>query len=251
MGKKMLRELQIEKEMSIAFTGAGGKTTAVYTCVKEFLNKGVMAVAVTTTKMWEPREGFFLWTKEGSTDQIIRTLHAYGKKPVTIGTELQNGKIGSIPETVMRELMNLGVRLCIEADGAAGKWMKVPRCYEPAVPEWVDVQIGLVNRKAIGKSFLEAAHRPEECAARFGKKEEDLISEDDITRLLLDENGILKGNARRKIAVLSGFAPGEAKPFSNHFQIMINQIRDSGLPLYLWEYDDVKQNNLTSDKRII
>ena len=57
----MLGELGLENKRCIAFTGAGGKTTAVYTCVREMREEGLMAAAVTTTKLWKPQEGFVLW----------------------------------------------------------------------------------------------------------------------------------------------------------------------------------------------
>ena len=55
----MLGELGLENKRCIAFTGAGGKTTAVYTCVREMREEGLPAAAVTTTKMWKPQKDFF------------------------------------------------------------------------------------------------------------------------------------------------------------------------------------------------
>ena len=39
MGEKMLGELGLEENCCTAFVGAGGKTTAVYTCVGESSRK--------------------------------------------------------------------------------------------------------------------------------------------------------------------------------------------------------------------
>ena len=97
MGENMLGELGLENKRCIAFTGAGGKTTAVYTCVREMREEGLPAAAVTTTKMWKPQEGFLLWRDDLSAEEVKEWIRLHGMRPVTIGRELPDGKIGSIP----------------------------------------------------------------------------------------------------------------------------------------------------------
>lgn len=236
----MLRELNILDAQSIAFTGAGGKTTAVYTCVEEFLKEGIPALAVTTTKMRKPNRDFIPWNEETDLDKIVHMILKERKSPKprlwTLGVDLQNGKISEAPEEVFGYMRKQGIRLCVEADGSAGKWIKVPREYEPAVPSWIDVQIGILNGRAIGRTFLEAAHRPEECAAWFLKDPDEKITAEDLAKLYLHPEGILKGQTKRKRAVLSGMRSGEGITFMRKFPKMKEKMRKSGLPFYIWEY---------------
>ena len=77
MGEKMLGELGLEENRCTAFVGAGGKTTAVYTCVGESLQKGLLAAAVTTTKMWKPKKGFVEWKAGDSVDEIRKKMFVF------------------------------------------------------------------------------------------------------------------------------------------------------------------------------
>lgn len=147
MGEKMLGELGLEENRCTAFVGAGGKTTAVYTCVGESLQKGLLAAAVTTTKMWKPKKGFVEWKAGDSVDEIRKKIRGCGTLPLTIGTDFGNGKIGPVPEQILARLAEAGIRLFVEADGAKGKWIKRPGANEPVVPDFAETVVGILNQK--------------------------------------------------------------------------------------------------------
>ena len=147
MGEKMLGELGLEENCCTAFVGAGGKTTAVYTCVGESLQKGLLAAAVTTTKMWKPKKGFVEWKAGDSVDEIRKKIRGCGTLPLTIGTDFGNGKIGPVPEQILARLAEAGIRLFVEADGAKGKWIKRPGANEPVVPDFAETVVGILNQK--------------------------------------------------------------------------------------------------------
>lgn len=244
----MLGELGLENKRCIAFTGAGGKTTAVYTCVREMREKGLLAAVVTTTKMWKPQEGFLLWRDDLSVEEIKEWIKAHGPRPVTIGRELQKGKIGSIPQTTLQMMADEGIRLCVEADGAKGKWIKIPNSQEPVVPDLCDAVIGILNRKALGKSFLEAAHRPEICAERFGKRPKDLVELTDLCRLWLDEDGIFQNCRQMTRAVLSGVEPGTGEDLFKEYREVFQWMRQQDMPVYIWERKNDRQRVFRPDQ---
>nr|WP_294466631.1 selenium cofactor biosynthesis protein YqeC [uncultured Sellimonas sp.] len=250
MGENMLGELGLKDASCVAFTGAGGKTTAVYTCVRECRKADVMAAAVTTTKMWKPEEGFLVWKGDCSFQEVKEKIREYGKMPLTIGRELPKGKIGPIPETAMRALMERGIRLYVEADGARGRWVKVPGSREPEVPDFCDAVIGILNWKAVGKTFWEAAHRPESCAASLGKAPEDSVEMEDLCRLWLKEDGIFQncGPVPVKKAVLSGVEAGMGMTVFQKYRKLFQEMRHRGMPVYIWENGNDRQRVFMPDQ---
>ena len=239
----MLWELGILDAVSVAFVGAGGKTTAVYECVEEAQGAGYMAAAVTTTKMWTPEQGFLEWNEDLKAEKVTELLKQAQceKKVTTLGTVLKNGKTGSVPEKFLKELMEAGVHLYIEADGAKGKWVKVPKEGEPVVPKWVEVTIGILNQKAVGKRICDVAHRPNDCARFLGKDTGERIEIQDMWKIWESEQGIFRTVSGKKIALFSGFRIGERKRFLKEYNIEWDKACEE-MPIYIWEQDDAGQN---------
>lgn len=248
MGENMLGELGLKNKRCIAFTGAGGKTTAVYTCVREMREEGLLAAAVTTTKMWKPEEAFLLWRDDLSVEEIKEWIRAHGMMPVTIGRKLPEGKIGGIPQNALQLLVDQGIRLCVEADGAKGKWIKIPNDREPVVPDFCDAVIGILNRKALGRAFREAAHRPEICAERLGKRPEDPVEMMDFCRLWLDKDGIFQNCRQIKRAVLSGVEPGRGEALFEEYREVFRWMRQQEMPVYIWERKNDRQRVFRTDQ---
>lgn len=251
MGTDMLEELNLKKQKCIAYVGAGGKTSALYTCVKERLKEGQMAVALTTTKMWEPEKNFVEW-KEGFCYLQLKEFVLHRRpEPVTFGIRLENGKIGPVPYEVMRNLIHEGCSLFIEADGAKGKWIKKPNEDEPVVPEFCEVVIGILNQRAIGLPFDKVAHRPQECADFMKKNVKDLVEIQDLCRLWTEKEGIFKNFPNLKRAVLSGFLIGEGQKFYEMYKDVFQQMKESEMPVFLWERSNDGQRVISTDKRTV
>lgn len=251
MGTDMLEELNLKKQKCISFVGAGGKTSALYTCVRERLKEGQMAVALTTTKMWEPEKDFMEWQKDFCYQQLEECVLRRMPEPVTFGIRLENGKIGPVPYEVMKNLIHHGFSLFIEADGAKGKWIKVPNEYEPVVPEFCEAVVGMLNRKAIGQPFDKVAHRPRECAGFLEKNSEDLVEMKDLCRLWTEREGIFKNSSDCKRAMLSGFLVGEGKRFYEKYKDAFQQMNERDMPVFIWERSDDRQRVISTDEKIV
>ena len=251
MGEKMLGELGLEENCCTAFVGAGGKTTAVYTCVGESLQKGLLAAAVTTTKMWKPKKGFVEWKAGDSVDEIRKKIRGCGTLPLTIGTDFGNGKIGLVPEQILARLAEAGIRLFVEADGAKGKWIKRPGANEPVVPDFAETVVGILNQKAVGHPFSEVAHRPQICAGSLGKNQEDLVDMFDLVVLFCKRDGIFQNCQAKKVALVSGFAMGEGRCFFARYRKEFLLIGQQGVPAFVWERSDDRQSVFMPDEGII
>ena len=148
--------LRIETGQSIAFTGAGGKTSAIRTLVKELQPKNPV-VSTTTTKL-------------GLAQTDLADVHMILKSPDLmdgVGSLLRPGisvlvtndqlpderKWSGLSLMELERLREIcrekGAILLIEADGARRKSFKAPAEHEPVVPEWVDLVVSIAGLDVI------------------------------------------------------------------------------------------------------
>lgn len=139
---------------TIAFTGAGGKTSAMATLARELLPPVVMT---TTTHLGK-------WQGGIAQQHIIITSPGALKKSDFLGSETilvtgppgKDERWGSLNPESLEKLSRIcrenEIPLLIEADGARQRPLKAPAGYEPAIPPWVDrvvVMAGLGGLKTI------------------------------------------------------------------------------------------------------
>ena len=193
--------LRIESGQSIAFTGAGGKTSAIRTLVKEIQSRNPI-ISTTTTKL-------------GLAQTDLADVHLILKAPDLmdgVGALLRTGRSvlvtnDQVPDErkwsglSLAELGRLreicrekGAILLIEADGARRKSIKAPAEHEPVVPEWVDLMVSIAGLDVIGKPFTsEYCHRAERAKEILGIEGEARIAEDHVSELLRSTRAGLKG----------------------------------------------------------
>lgn len=193
--------LRIESGQSIAFTGAGGKTSAIRTLVKELQSRNPI-VSTTTTKL-------------GLTQADLADVHNILKTPDLmdgVGSLLRPGisvlvtndqlpderkwsGLSLIELERLREICReKGAILLIEADGARRKSLKAPAEHEPVVPEWVDLVVSIAGLDVIGKPFTsEYCHRAERAREILGIEGDARIEEDHVSKLLRSTRAGLKG----------------------------------------------------------
>lgn len=90
----------------------------------------------------------------------------------------------------------------IEADGAKRLPLKVPGEWEPVIPEFVDLVIGVVGMDALGEPIRKTCHRPEKVAAFLRKGMEETVAEDDIVKIAVSEEALRKCVGERKYRIL-------------------------------------------------
>lgn len=188
-----------EKYRSIAVVGGGGKTSLIFRLCKELISTGKKVIVTTTTHMaYEPDRPF---AENGNTDKILQNLEFY-TYTVTAGLEQKNGKICSFPEEKLSELRELADVLLIEADGAKCLPLKVPGEWEPVIPEFVELVIGVVGLDALGQPINTVCHRPERVADFLGKDINAVVEAEDIAKIAASGNGLKKCAERRAYRVL-------------------------------------------------
>ncbi|WP_253288629.1 selenium cofactor biosynthesis protein YqeC [Blautia sp. MSJ-19] len=203
-------KIDLEKCRGIAVVGGGGKTSLIFRMMESFVSAGKKVIVTTTTHMaYEPERPF---AEDGNTDKIRHDLETY-HYTVAASLDRSKGKIGCFSEEKLEKLRGLADILLIEADGAKRLPLKVPGEWEPVIPDFVELVIGVVGMDALGEPIQKTCHRPEKVADFLGKGKEEVVTEDDIVKIAVSGDALRKCVDERAYRVLLNKAdiPGKAE----------------------------------------
>ena len=191
---------------SIAFVGAGGKTTSMFTLARE-LPMPTLITCTTHIGAWQLMEA-----DRHIVNESIADLVELGNGKVTVFTgppDLDQRLSAVTPELLHRlrlESLRHGWPLLIEADGAHEKPLKAPREGEPQLPSFVEVVVVSAGMSGLGKKLdSESVHRPDIYAQLSGLEPNASITGDAIGGVLMHARGGLKDipPPARRIALLN------------------------------------------------
>jgi molybdenum cofactor cytidylyltransferase len=191
--------LRLRPGMSVAFTGAGGKSSALETLAREAVGDFPI-ILTTTTRLGIAQRSLGDEHVQVATAEEAGRLAISGARRilVTAGEDRAQGKLLGLEARAIAEVARrahgAGALLAIEADGARGRWLKAPAEHEPVVPEWVDVVVPVAGLHAIGSPLTQAiAHRPDRIARVLGLQEAERLSASHLAELLSSPRGGLQG----------------------------------------------------------
>jgi probable selenium-dependent hydroxylase accessory protein YqeC len=188
----------------VAFTGGGGKTSAMYRLARECSGR---VVVTTTTRIWLPRQDQAELRLANTLDDALGLVRdptwAAGVRAIGTSTTSE-GKLQGIPPEWVDALAGAIDVVLVEADGAAGKPLTAPRTYEPVIPSSAELVVPVAGADAIGAPLTtEHVHRAAEMADLLGVGPGTQLSPSLIARVLLDPGGNVKGApARARIVPL-------------------------------------------------
>lgn len=162
----LINKLNIDDNVKvIALAGGGGKTTLMYRLAQEMTSLGKRVACTTTTHIMVP-----------STSLPF---------PV-FGTPLPDNpqKLTAPPPEVFAKMLRDFDLIIVEADGSRGRPLKLPAEHEPAIPPQTDLLLCVAGLDAVGKPLGEICHRPEIVSDFLGKSSTELITTDDVARIL-------------------------------------------------------------------
>jgi molybdenum cofactor cytidylyltransferase len=178
----------------VAFTGGGGKTSALYRLARECAGRVLLT---TTTRIWLPRADQADLRLASSLDDAHRLARdpAWTAGVRALGTATSpEGKLLGIPPEWVGPLADAVDVVLVEADGAAGKPLTAPRAYEPVIPAAADLVVPVCGADAIDAPLTpEHVHRAAEMAALLGVAPGTPLSPTLIARVLLGADGNVKG----------------------------------------------------------
>ena len=201
------KALRISKESSVAFAGAGGKTTAMFQLARE-LKPPILITATTHLAASQAAlaDRHIIAGSRVPFEDLENAIHG-----VTLLTgPIQDDKTLPVDEKYLsrlREYCNTHVLpLLIEADGSRGRPLKAPTGHEPPIPEFAELVVISAGLSGVGKPLSdEHVHRPEIFARLADLNIGDQIPVEALARVLLHAEGGLKNIPRgaRCVALLN------------------------------------------------
>lgn len=173
-------ELDCSGRPVISIVGAGGKTTVMMQLA--FEQKALLrdVFVTTSTHIYEP-------TQYASVDANEETIIDKLKKEhlVIAGVRAKEGKIASLQEdTYLKVQMEADVTF-VEADGSKRFPAKVPNAKEPVIlGNTTDILI-VMGLSSLNRTLRDGCHRSELAEEFLGKRDEDVLTEDDLVKIIL------------------------------------------------------------------
>jgi len=181
---------------TIAFVGAGGKTTAIFQLARQF-SQPVLITTTTHLGAWQIQLADRHITAQNVADMTPGDFHG-----VTLITgPIQGDRVTGIREDILSWLHTYirehNIPLLIEADGSRQKALKTPNDHEPAIPAFADAVIVIAGLSGLGKPLNEThVHRPQLFSALSGLPLNDPITPDALVGVLTHPDGGLKNIPR-------------------------------------------------------
>ncbi len=190
----------------IAFSGAGGKSTAMFQLARE-LTPPVIVTATTHLGDWQ--------TGLADHHRIIESVNTYSDREIQgvtlfTGPLAEGNRYQGVNQEVLTHLRDRSesdhIPLLIEADGARQKSLKAPAAHEPAIPDFSTCVVVVAGLTVIGKPLSdEHVHRAGIFAQLAGLSMGEAITAESVARLMLHPQGGLKNipETARRVALLN------------------------------------------------
>ena len=217
MTLNLIKALRMEIPSSIAFVGAGGKTTALFQAARILIKEdAITTVIVTATShlgVWQiPMTDAHIVANSASSlaenkhrlqGIVLITGESDGDRTMPINDETLNwlhhySQVNSIP-------------LLIEADGSRQKPLKAWSTGEPPIPSFVDQVVQVVGLTGLQQTLNDKhIHRPEIFSELSGLSMSESLTAESLIRVLKHPQGGLKNiprQARRTVLLNQADTP--------------------------------------------
>lgn len=229
----LIQAMRVVPGECIAFTGAGGKTTALFTLARN-INAPVLVTTTTHFGLDQLSMADKILQVDTSTDlnEVFENLN----EGILLlkGQSEENGKVSGIPENKLQELFrasrDLNFTLLIEADGSRQLPMKAPASHEPVIPQFVDRVVVVAGLSGLGKPLNENwVHRTDRFTKISGLAYGELITQAALIDVLKNRKGGLKGipqNAKRTV-LLNQADDSNLQAQGNRIAVHLNEVYDA------------------------
>ena len=202
---ELIKAIDINPGESLAFIGAGGKTTTMFSLAKTY---GSPIVLTTSTHIgaWQALSADqHCILDPGAT--ISELNFEKGHLLLITGQPDEEDRLVGLDMDTLAVLSRWckshEIPLLIEADGARQSCLKAPADHEPNLPAWIERVVVVSGMNALGKPLTSKyVHRPERFSELTGLKLGDIIRIKDYVSLLKSTQGGLKGIPPRAQRVL-------------------------------------------------
>ncbi|MDR3343011.1 MAG: putative selenium-dependent hydroxylase accessory protein YqeC [Treponema sp.] len=172
----------------ITVIGSGGKTSLIWYLARKMDHK--QTLVTTTTKMGVPPaeagryDYFFKYESAGAESQGVSLVPSKG---VTLAAvfDASRGKFASLPPDMLEAMVRRYDYVLIEGDGSRQLPLKGWASYEPVVPAYTTVTVGILPLWPVGMIVSETIiHRLPLFSALAGVQEGDLLTLDALVPVI-------------------------------------------------------------------
>ena len=208
----IVSELDLGERENIALVGGGGKTRLMFALAEALSLNGKKIVATTTTKVFQAEaerypKVILTGSSEIKEDALKESLEKRGV--LFIGKRVTgSGKVAGISgDQADRLFQNEWIDyVIVEADGSAGRPLKVHAAHEPVIPGSVSMVIAVGGLDALGKKMGEdIVFRRELFTELTGVNVGEVISEEVLAGIFTKPDGLFRGSPSnsKRIAFLN------------------------------------------------
>ncbi len=204
------------RPFTLALTGAGGKTTALFQLARQLTGSLFPAALATTTThlgAWQAAGADRHLILESRADLAALEDDLSGVTLVS-GPPADDRLTGLAPDQVLwlHEIcQRRALPLLVEADGARQRPLKAPAAHEPVVPDFAEVVVVVAGLSGLGRPLTdETVHRPALFARLSHLQQSEAITAEAALRVLIHPEGGLKGlpaGARRIVLLNQAESP--------------------------------------------
>ena len=236
---KLVKALRAYNSPSVAFVGAGGKTTAIFQLARQ-LDGPVIVTATTHLGAWQiPLADRHIIAKTPSpVEAIEHNLHGV----ILVTGDIKDERTRPLVERTLLWLREFcgyhSLPLLIEADGSRQKPLKAPAEHEPAISGFVTQVVQVAGLTGLGKPLNdEFIHRAQTFSRLSRLKMGETVTADALIRVLTHYDGGLKNipSQARRVALLNQADPPELQAQANHIAKKLLPAYDSVLIASLQE----------------
>jgi molybdenum cofactor cytidylyltransferase len=206
------RALRLDRPLSLAFVGSGGKSTAMFRLARELGAEARPVIVTSTTHLavdqialadshWVARSSAEL---EGLEDRLEGIVLITG--PLVDEGDRTSGLDRAALAWLHAARKRRSLPLLIEADGSRQRPLKAPGEHEPPIPDFVETVVVAAGLAGLGKPLTaEFVHRPEAFARLAGLQAGEPVTAEALARALTHPEGGLKNipAGARRIALLN------------------------------------------------
>jgi molybdenum cofactor cytidylyltransferase len=208
----LVQALRLSNSPTVAFVGAGGKSTAMFQLARE-LQPPVIVSATTHFGVWQISQAdrHIIATSPRPLEEIEHSLSG-----VTLVTgEIESERTKPLDNKTMKWLRKFcgyySMPLLIEADGSRQKPLKAPDKHEPPIPDFVQTVIVVAGLSGLGKPLTEEfVHRAETFGKLSGLNSGETVTASTLIRVIIHPKGGIKNipeNARRIVLLNQADSP--------------------------------------------
>jgi molybdenum cofactor cytidylyltransferase len=191
MGLTLAKALRANSSPRMAFTGAGGKTTAMFQLARE-LPPPVIVTATTHLGAWqiELADRHIIAETPAPLEELEHGMSGV----ILITGKVEGDRTQPITENLLHWLHQFcgyhSIPLLIEADGARQRPLKAWAEHEPPIPPFAEQVVEVAGLSGMGKPVdAENVHRPELFSKLSGLTGGEIVTAEALTRVLLSAEG--------------------------------------------------------------